>query len=395
MIMGRDNPAPEFPKRGEKRQLRDFPREYPMPTLISIRCIRAGLLALVAMAGVAPAARSPPERVALTPVQRANARIETLALDATQKAPSSGIALTGRVEAASADERNVVTAPAAGRVVSVQSPPGSALKSGQAIAVIEGPEVAALQRNAREVRAAATASQQRLERERTLLAEGVISPSRVEQAQAAHASALAQLRQATSALPGIDLTGRDGELIVRAPAGGTLAGPRLLPDQRIEAGDSLARIGTRRRLRLALVASAAAARALAAGDPVIVRGRSCEARAVVRAVGVAVDANQVVPVDGEIAEDDACLLPGEAVTAYVSPRSAAAGGWALPPRAFVRRGAETFVFVEREGAFEVVQVEPEAALAGYGRSPALRAGDRVAISGTALLKGAWIGIAEE
>jgi hypothetical protein len=115
----------------------------------------------------------------------------------------------------------------------------------------------------------------------------------------------------------------------------------------------------------------------------------------VRAVGVAVDANQVVPVEGEIAEDDACLLPGEAVTAYVSPRSAAAGGWALPPRAFVRRGAETFIFVEREGAFDVVAVEPEAALGGYGRSPALRAGDRVAISGTALLKGAWIGISEE
>ena len=82
------------------------------------------------------------------------------------------------------------------------------------------------------------------------------------------------------------------------------------------------------------------------------------------------------------------------MTAVIAPHSAADGGWQVPPRAFVRRGADTFVFVGRGKGFQPVQVDSVAARAGFARSPELKRGDKVAVAGTALLKGAWLAAAE-
>lgn len=334
------------------------------------------------------------ERILLTPSQRANARIEIGVLgDAGSQIPT-GVTVTGRVESG-AGGRTVLASPAAGSIVELSARPGNALERGQAILTLGGPDVAALQSAARATRAAATAAGQRVRRDRVLLKEGVIAASRLEQSEAEYATTRAQLRQSTSALPGSDLLSRDGELLVRAPVAGVFAGPSLALGQRVEVGDTLAVIGTATQLRVALAARPNVARSLRAGDAVVVRGRSCEARAVLRAVGVGVEPNQVVAVDALITDRDSCLLPGETVTASVAPHSSAKDSYALPPRAFVRRGAEVFIFVERADGFEPVRIDPQAARAGFARSALLRRGDRVAITGSALLKGAWIGIAEE
>jgi biotin carboxyl carrier protein len=356
---------------------------------VSTRMRVFALLALSASSAL-PAS----ERILLTPAQRANARIEIGVLGDVGSQSPTGVTVTGRVESG-AGGRTVLAAPAAGGIVELAAQPGSALQRGQSILTLGGPDVAALQRTARAARAAATAAEQRVRRDRILLKEGVIAASRLEQSEAEYATASAQLRQSTNALPGADLFSRDGELVVRAPVAGMFAGPSLALGQRVELGDTLAVIGTPDQLRVALAASPDVARSLRAGDAVVVRGRGCEARAVLRAVGVGVEANQVVAIDALITDRDSCLLPGETVTASVAPHSAAQGSFALPPRAFVRRGAEIFIFVERADGFEPVRVDPQAARAGFARSDLLRRGDRVAITGSALLKGAWIGIAEE
>lgn len=332
--------------------------------------------------------------VVISPAQRANARIEVEALSEAHGGTPTGLTLTGRIEPG-AGGRTMLVAPAAGRVIELAALPGTVLQRGQRILTLGGPELAALQRAAREARAAATAASQRVERDRALVKEGLIAVSRLEAAEAEHAAARAQLFQLTGAMPGLDFMAARGDLILTAPVAGVLAGPRLAVGAAIATGDTLAIIGVPKELRAALVTSAELARGLSAGDAVIVRGRSCEARGTLRAVGTGVDVNQVVSVDVAITDREACLLPGEAITASIAPQALAEGGWSLPPRSFVRRGAETFVFVEREGGFLAVGVDSDAARAGVARSVTLRAGDRVAITGTALLKGAWIGIAEE
>jgi biotin carboxyl carrier protein len=352
------------------------------------------LVALLAVAATCPAALAADNLVSLSPAQRANARIEVLRLEDSATTPSSGLTVTGRVAAGGA-ARALVTSPVAARIAAVAAHPGASVRRGDALLTLAGPEVAALQRTLREAEAAATVASQRLARERRLLDEGVIAASRVEQSEAAATAAQAQLRQVRASLPGFEARGTDGQVVVRAGVDGVLAGPRLAAGAAVAAGDTLAIIGAAGRLRVALAASPGVARALAAGDSLLVRSRGCEARAVLRAVGTAADANQAVPLDAEVLDAEGCLLPGEAVTAVLSPRSAAQGGWALPPRAFVRRGAETFVFVERAQGFEAVAVDPTAARAGYARGAALRAGDAVAITGSALLKGAWLGLAGE
>lgn len=350
----------------------------------------AALTGLLGRSAAADAA----DIVKLTAAQRANAQIELLTLERAGASASSGLTITGRVEPGSGG-RQVVTAPAAGRIVDLAVFPGGRVRRDAAILTLSGPDIAALQRALREARSAATAARQRLARDRALLQEGIIAPSRVEQSEAAAAVADAQLRQGSHALPGRVLGARDGEVVVRAPRDGVLAGPRLVVGERVEMGDTLAIIGAPTRLRVALSASANVARSVRPGDRATLRSRGCEAAAVVESVGVVVEANQTVPLDARILGDESCLLPGESVTATVTPRVAAQGSWALPARAFVRRGAEVFVFVERPAGFEAVQVDAGAASAGFARAAALRQGDRVAITGSALLKGAWIGIAED
>lgn len=330
--------------------------------------------------------------VKLTAAQRANAQIELLTLDGKATAMSSGLTIIGRVEPGSGG-RQVIAAPAAGRIAELAVFPGTRLRRDAAILTLAGPEVAALQRALREARAAATVAQQRVVRDRALLKEGVIAASRVEQSEAAAAVASAQLRQVANALPGLASGSRDGEVVVRATRDGVLTGPRLSVGEQVERGDTLAIIGTPTRLRVALSASANVARSVRPGDQASIRSRGCEALAVVESVGVGIEANQTVPIDARISGDEACLLPGESVTASVAPRLAAQGSWALPARAFVRRGAEVFVFVERAGGFVPLQVDASAATAGFARAASLRQGDRVAISGSALLKGAWISAA--
>ncbi len=354
---------------------------------------RFAVVVLTGLLGTSRAAAEP-GIVKLTAAQRANAQIELLTLDRNATSIPSGLTITGRVEPGSGG-RQVIAAPAAGRIVDLAVFPGMGLRRDAAILTLAGPDVAALQRALREARAAATVAQQRVIRDRALLKEGVIAPSRVEQSEAAAAAASAQLRQASTALPGLASGSRDGEVVVRAPRDGVLTGPRLSIGERVELGDTLAIIGTPTRLRVALSASANVARSVRPGDRAHIRSRGCEASAAVESVGVGVEANQTVPIDARITGDETCLLPGESVTATVAPRLAAQGSWALPARAFVRRGAEVFVFVERATGFEPLQVDASAATAGFARATSLRHGDRVAISGSALLKGAWIGMAGE
>jgi membrane fusion protein, heavy metal efflux system len=352
----------------------------------------AAAIALTIVLGVSVAAESA-GIIKLTAAQRANAQIELLTLERASASASTGLTITGRVEPGSGG-RQVVTAPAAGRI-DLAVFPGTRVRRDAAILTLAGSDIAALQRVLREARAAATAARQRVVRDRVLLKEGIIAPSRVEQSEAAAAVADAQLRQGSTALPRLALGARDGEVVVRAPRDGVLAGPRLVVGERVELCDTLAIIGAPTRLRVALSASANVARSVRPGDRATLRSRGCEANAIVESVGVGVEANQTVPIDARILGDESCLLPGESVTATVTPRVAAQGSWALPARAFVRRGADVFVFAERPAGFEAVQVDGGAAMAGFARAASLRQGDRVAITGSALLKGAWIGMAEE
>lgn len=350
------------------------------------RCA-SGLACVLLLAG--SLARAAEVQIALTPAQRANAGIETVVLESIAGTPARGLSLTGRVEAAGDPDTQIV-APVAARIVEIRAAPGTPVGRGDVIVVLQGPDVAAVQRSLAETRASATAARQRLDRDRSLLAAGVISQSRMEQTESAWSTAAAQLAQAEAVLRHFT-TESPSRIAARAPAAGIVTGPRHPVGDTVEAGELLAAVGTPRKLRVALAASADAARQLASGDAVTVRTRSCEVPAAIRAVGTVVDSAQTVPVEAAV-DGAECLLAGEAVTAVVAPRSAAAGGWRLPARAFVRRGADTFVFVERDAAFVPVQVDSDAARTGFARAAALRQGDRVAISGTALLKGTWLSL---
>lgn len=326
--------------------------------------------------------------IELTPMQRINAGIETVELELDNAVPARGLTLTGRVETGAGYEAAIV-APAAARVAEVLAPPGSRVRRNERILVLQGPELTALQRSLAEARAAVALAGQRRDRERQLLREGIIAASRMEQTEADWATAAAQLAQIEGMLAQFSSEAA-GRLAARAPTDGRVEGPRHPVGGWVEAGQLLARIGAPHMLRIALSASIDAARQLAPGDAVTVRSRGCEAAAVVQAIGTLVDEAQVVPVEAELRERESCLLAGEAVTAVVAPRAAVSDGWPAPATAFVRRGADTFVFIERGAFFVPIKVDSEAARSGFARAPQLQRGTRIVVSGTALLKGAWL-----
>ncbi|MFO1467816.1 MAG: hypothetical protein U1F35_15460, partial [Steroidobacteraceae bacterium] len=138
-----------------------------------------------------------------------------------------------------------------------------------------------------------------------------------------------------------------------------------------------------------LAVPASIARTLRVGDGALVRSAACETAGRIHAVGQDIDpAMQGVAVHIDCAAES-CFLPGEAVSARLSRRSDSAG-FPVPATAFVGLGERTYVFIEVAGGYRAVEVDAEAARAGFAKSASLRAGARVVSRGTAILKAVWL-----
>jgi RND family efflux transporter MFP subunit len=316
-----------------------------------------------------------------------------------QPRPIAGLTYPAQANLPRTAER-VVSAPVDGMVSQVLVEENAQVKRGQPLLRFESPAFGALQLEVLEAAAEDRLAQQAYARAKELLAEGVVSQRRLDEAQAAADNARARLKHAKAAvrIAGADdasiermaTTGAvQDSLVITARQAGTVLNIAVKTGQRVTAGEVLARIGDVARLWLDIQVASDQVQRLQQGSVVAVVDRNVRARVV--SIGAVVGESQTVMMRAEVVEGSENLRPGEFVTAMID-FSDASMAWALPLTAVVRRDQQAFVFVRTANGFDA---RPVNVVANAGQSVSVRgsleSGDAVAVTGVVALKAAWLG----
>jgi hypothetical protein len=353
--------------------------------LLARRTFRSTALAWAVFSTGAHAVES---AIPLSADQLRGGDIATLSLTLGDHPVAGRVTLTGRVEMAERGP-DPVLAPANAMVVAVYAHPGDAVTAGAPLVAVAGPGVLALRQSFHDAETVAKTANQRADRDQMLYTDGIIALARLEQSKSAATLANGQLMSQRQLL-GAARFDTGGRLVLRAPRGGFVSGPAFGTGDGMTVGELIAYIGKPLAPLISLDAPVSVARGLSIGDQLSIRSGGCTETAVLHAVGRTVDpTTQTVALHGEV-EGPSCLLPGEIVTATVTPRALATAAFALPPSAFVRRGNATYLFLKSAQGFVPVPVDAEAARSGFALGPELHAGSQVVVRGAALLKAEWL-----
>jgi RND family efflux transporter MFP subunit len=298
------------------------------------------------------------------------------------------------------EQETVVSAPVSGSIEQVLVEENQRVKVGQVLLRLASPEFGQLQIAALEAANKDRIARQTLERERQLLAEGIIPQRRVATAEAEAAEAQAALSQARAALrlAGLDKNAvarliQSGELQeslqLRARRSGVVSGLEHQPGERVAVADPLLRITDASRLRLDIQIPADRAVSWSKDLPITVVGRNVTAMAT--NAGSVVGEGQTVSLRAQVKTGTQLLRPGEFVQVQV-PFATGANTWTLPLAAVARQDGKAYVFVRTTSGFAARAVN---VIASAGQTVsvagALRPGERVAISSVIALKAAWLG----
>lgn len=320
-------------------------------------------------------------------------------------------AIAGMVHAAKVTlppgQEQVVSAPVAGVIDQLLVGEQQAVKAGQALLRLNSPQFGEMQLKLLEAASRARLSQKTLQREKALLAEGIIPERRVQEAEAAAQDDAARQRQAEAALrlAGIDAgsiqrisaggTLQDG-VVVRARAAGVVLGIDIKPGQRVQEADALLRLASLQTLWLDIAVPADRQPATLLKDnkaaAIEIVGR--DAVAMPLSVGAVVSDSQTVTLRARVTRGADRLRPGEVVQARVpfAVTAANAAGWALPLQAVARQDDQAYVFVRTDKGFVARPVSVVwSAGASVQVTGELKSGQEVATASVIALKAAWQG----
>lgn len=261
-----------------------------------------------------------------------------------------------------------------------------------------------LQREYVEQAVLARQSADKLARDESLFAEGIIARVRLDESRSAaqlaglaldqRAQALRAGGMSKSALASLASTRQLSPLlIVRAQAAGTVVELPLAVGQQAETSSSVAKIVRDGPLWVELQASRQQLAAVSIGDRLQV-AEGCQLK--VSAISPLVNgSNQTATLRAEQLGRNSCLKLNAFVEARLAPKLQQPGALAVPVGAVVRRGSASYVFVRNDKGFLAVPVQQGATAGGQvWVSGALNAGAPVAVRGLVAIKGAWSGLGE-
>lgn len=347
-----------------------------------------------ALHAIAPAASMAAPIAAVNAEQRAAFGIETAPVEIGSVTLSKPY--PAKVAVPNAQLR-VISAPLDGVVESLLVAEGERVAAGQTLARVRSQGLLELQAAYLESRTRRQLSGETLSRDRKLHAEGIVAQRRLLESQSSYRemrTAEARDRQALllAGMPeaAIEQLARSQRLStvleVSSPLSGVVLEQIATAGQRLAASDPLYRVGDLSILWVEVHVPLNDLGRIAPGDRVqLSDGLSATVITVGRMVH---GTDQGVLVRAEVREGVDALRPGQFIEARLSR---VAGGQALrlPAPALVRIDGVEKVFVERAGGFEPVAVEVLSRetdrVVARG---ALRAGDRVVVSGTVALKAA-------
>lgn len=290
-------------------------------------------------------------------------------------------------------ERQAIVASAApGLLTEVRVAVGDRVRAGQVLARISSPQLVEMQRQLLSASAQRDLARDTLDRDESLLAEGLIAQTRVRaartrmvEADALVAERSLQLRLAGMPDTGVAQTPLQAQAVIASPVDGIVIEATALRGQRVEAATSLFRIAQGSELWLELQAPPERVAAIALGDRVDWPQRGVTAR--VTAIGAAVTSGQSVTVRARIESSTDQIRPGETLQARVRVGIPARAQWRVPATAIAQLPGRTVLFVSSAEGVRVVAVTV------HGRDEdnamieaALQPADRVVVSGVSALK---------
>ncbi len=344
--------------------------------------LSASLLSLALVSLPAAAQPASPGVIAMTADQQTALGVR---LATAQAATAAQVDLPARVTVP-LSQQAVVSAPAAGLVTRLLVNPGDTVKSGQALAELSSPQIAQLQRERSEAQSRYDLAQRQLQRDTTLVNEGIVPSARLDAARAQSREAQAMLAERNLALKlAAGGAALNGVAVLRAPISGVITETTALPGQRVDMAAPLFRIAQQGQLWLEIDASPQQASALQVGAEVTVP--ALQAQGVVQAKATALNAGQSVLVRVRVTQPGN-LQAGGVVQARLN-LPAQAGVWRVPPAAVTQIGGRDAVLVTDKAGFRIVPVTVVGRLNDAVMvSGPLKAGDKVAATGVVAIKAA-------
>jgi cobalt-zinc-cadmium efflux system membrane fusion protein len=297
------------------------------------------------------------------------------------------------------DQLRVVSTPVPGILERLEVAEGASVKAGDVLAVIMSPTLLDQQRNYLDALTNLSFASAEMKRDRDLDKEGIISKRRFLETQSKYIRAKTDAEQARQLL---ELAGLDkselvalaskrqlsGKLKIRSPLNGVVLEQMAVPGQRLEALDSIYRVGHLNPLWLEIHAPLDEVSEISVGDLIQVKEPYITGRVIT--IGRMVHGeDQGVMVRAEITEKTDLLRPGQ----FVQVSLASTGEtqqFRIPRSAMIRQDGKTWIFIKTKDGFEpreaVVVTEEQSDLIVRGE---IRAGEQLAVSGTSALKAAW------
>lgn len=283
------------------------------------------------------------------------------------------------------DQIEVLAAPVAARVESVAAAVGQTVPAGRALVRLSSAQSLDYVRETQTAEAALLLARQNAERDRQLLASGLISRSRVDASESALLQAQTRARQAGRQQQLAGVSGDQPVQSIATRSGGVVVEVMAAPGARVMAGDALLKLARVDALWLDIRVPAGQAGGIATGSAISIGGR--EAHATITEVGRAVvPGTQSLPVRASVTEGAATLRLGELIEARIALANAG-DTVSIPSRAVWREGGATRVFVRSApGRFRAVDVQIAHDDGASAAVQGLHAGDAVVVQGIASLK---------
>lgn len=302
-------------------------------------------------------------------------------------------------------QEQMVSAPQSGLIQRLFVAAGQTVKKGDPVAHLNSPELLTLQREYLQAATQHRLTAKSLARDTELLKEGVIAQRRFQETESMHDEAGAMLAQRRQALKLAGMSdaaisrlrpesGMSSSITLTAPMDGQILEQMVTTGQRVEMSMPLYRIGNLSRLWLEIHAPLEGLPFVKVGMPVTVPKLQASGKliAVIRNVN---KADQTLHLRAEITSGTEKLSPGQFVEAVIG-LGGEAHYYSVPKSALSRQGAETAVFVQTRKGFTPLKVKVISEQGSDAVVDAPFKGDeKIAVTGIAAIKGAWVGLGVE
>jgi cobalt-zinc-cadmium efflux system membrane fusion protein len=282
---------------------------------------------------------------------------------------------------------------------------GMSIAKAQVLAQIQSPSLLGLQRDVLDAVTGFNLAQSKLNRDTTLLEEGIIARMRYQETQSDYERYATALKEADQVLQAAGVSDIDIQTIkqtrklnsfmnVRSPIDGVILERMVTAGQRVDVLAPLFRIGKLDELWLEIDMPQERMNEVRMGDRVRIENASNAAR--ITQIGQSVNpGSQSALVRGVIEGKTHSIRPGQNVNVQISHASTDRL-FRLPIAALVYQEGKPYVFVRIPGGFAARQVavastEERNVVIHEG----LQDGESVAVQGVAALKASWIGIGSD